>query len=229
MQVDQTNQVHPITVDAFSDCLRLIRLEYTEMPGLHLSKCQARRLWNLDSRSCDVIFEALEASHFLRRLANDSYVRADIGVDRVSTVMRRGSRIAVIVGLLGAALMVTVAADQTTGPRTPPLVAESMHGPDLFHWYCATCHGQDGKGQGPVAPALKTPPPDLTQLTRRNGGVFPRARLESSIAAGPAMPTHGSAYMPVWGPIFRSLDPSDARVKVRINNLVSHIASIQQK
>ena len=82
--MDQTNQVHPTSVDAFSECVRLIRLEYTDMPGLHLSKCQARRLWNLDSRSCDVLFEALEASHFLRRLANDSYVRVDIGVDRVS-------------------------------------------------------------------------------------------------------------------------------------------------
>lgn len=73
--------MHPRTVDAFSHCLNLIRSEFTEMPGLRLSKCQARRLWNLDLRSCDVIFETLEASHFLRRLANDTYVRADVGVD----------------------------------------------------------------------------------------------------------------------------------------------------
>lgn len=68
-------------MDAFSHCLELVRSEFTEMPGLHLSKCQARRLWNLDSRSCGVIFEALKASHFLRRLANDSYVRADARVN----------------------------------------------------------------------------------------------------------------------------------------------------
>jgi hypothetical protein len=35
--------------------------------------------------------------------------------------------------------------------------------------------------------------------------------------------------MPVWGPTFRSLDPSDTRVKVRIANLVAYIASIQAK
>ncbi len=48
------------------------------MPGLHLSKMQARRLWNLDTRSCDVIFDALVASRFLRKTAADSYVRANI-------------------------------------------------------------------------------------------------------------------------------------------------------
>ncbi len=59
--------------------LRLIQSEYSEMPGLHLSKRQAQRLWNLDSRSTDVIFNALEASNFLKRVANDVYIRADVG------------------------------------------------------------------------------------------------------------------------------------------------------
>lgn len=61
------------------DWVRLIRSEYAEMPGLHLSKRQAQRMWNLDARTTDVIFTALEASHFLRRMPNDSYIRADIG------------------------------------------------------------------------------------------------------------------------------------------------------
>jgi mono/diheme cytochrome c family protein len=111
----------------------------------------------------------------------------------------------------------------------PPLVGESMYGPDLFDLYCATCHGRDGKGAGPVAQSLKTPPSDLTLLARRNGGLFPRGRVKAAIAGGTATPSHGSVDMPVWGPIFRGLDPSDARVEVRINNLVSHVASIQQK
>ena len=49
------------------------------MPGLHLSKRQAQRLWSLDARSADEIFNALEASHFLRRLPDGVYVRADVG------------------------------------------------------------------------------------------------------------------------------------------------------
>lgn len=61
------------------DRITLIRSEYAEMPGLHLSKRQAERLWNLDPSSAEVIFNALEESHFLRRTAKDMYVRADIG------------------------------------------------------------------------------------------------------------------------------------------------------
>jgi len=133
------------------------------------------------------------------------------------------------VGVLGAAFILMAAVKQTTGPRMPPLVGESMYGPDLFNLYCATCHGRDAKGAGPVAQSLKTPPPDLTLLARRNGGLFPRGRVKAAIAGGTATPAHGSVDMPVWGPIFRGLDPSDARVEVRINNLVSHIASLQQK
>ena len=143
--------------------------------------------------------------------------------------MRTRSRTAAIVGVLGAAFMMMAAVKQTTGPRMPPLVGESMYGPDLFNLYCATCHGRDGKGAGPVAQSLKTPPPDLTLLARRNGGLFPRGRVKAAIAGGTSTPSHGSVDMPVWGPIFRGLDPSDARVEVRINNLVSHVASIQQK
>ena len=118
---------------------------------------------------------------------------------------------------------------QTTGPRTTPLVIGSMYGPDLFKMYCATCHGRDGNGGGPVAVALKVAPPDLTVLSRRANGVFPAREVEAIITGGAAVAAHGSSEMPVWGPIFRALDPSDAHVKMRIRNLVAHIQSIQQK
>jgi hypothetical protein len=66
------------SVEKFCDWVRLIQSEYVEMPGLHLSKRQAQRLWNLDARSTDMIFDELEASNFLRRMANDMYIRADV-------------------------------------------------------------------------------------------------------------------------------------------------------
>ena len=66
-------------VENFCDWVRLIQSEFDEMPGLHLSKRQAQRLWNLDAQTTDVIFNALEASNFLRRMPNDIYTRADIG------------------------------------------------------------------------------------------------------------------------------------------------------
>ena len=64
-------------IENFSDWVRLIQSEFAEMPGLHLSKRQAQRLWNLDQRSAEIIFEALEQSRFLRRTPNDMYARAD--------------------------------------------------------------------------------------------------------------------------------------------------------
>ena len=60
-----------------SERIKVIRSEYSEMPGLRLSKRQAVRLWNLDPSSADEIFGALEESHFLTRTADDQYVRAD--------------------------------------------------------------------------------------------------------------------------------------------------------
>ena len=133
------------------------------------------------------------------------------------------------VALLIAGVAASVSAGQKTGPAWPPPVIESMYGPDLYRHYCATCHGRDGKGDGPTGPALKVPPSDLTVLARREKGVFPASTVEATIRRGTTVAAHGSAEMPVWGPIFYALDPSDARVQARITALVSHISTIQQK
>lgn len=115
-------------------------------------------------------------------------------------------------------------------PAGAPLVIESMTGRDSFAFYCATCHGRSGKGDGPTAATLKIAPPDLTLLTRRAGGSYPVSNVEAYVTGtGRPVPAHGSGEMPVWGPIFRSLDPSDTRVKVRIANLVAYLQSIQAK
>lgn len=142
--------------------------------------------------------------------------------------MRMITHAAAWAALLVGALAVIVDAGQKTGPGTPPLIVESMYGPDLYRHYCATCHGRDGKGHGPAAAAMKVPPPDLTVLARRENGAFPAFAVEAIICGGTAVTAHGSDEMPVWGPIFRALDPSDARVKARIAALVSHVASIQR-
>ena len=124
-----------------------------------------------------------------------------------------------------------VAAAQTGGRPRPPLVIQSTVGRELYDFYCATCHGRDGKGHGPVAAALKTPPPDLTLLARRHDGVFPRQRVEAFVTndGGVLLAAHGTSEMPVWGPVFRGLDPSDTLVKVRIANVVDYIGTIQAK
>jgi mono/diheme cytochrome c family protein len=120
---------------------------------------------------------------------------------------------------------------QTTGRPNPPLVISSMHGKDLFTFYCASCHGRDGKGGGPVAPTLKAAVPDLTRLAVRNGGAFPRAGVESFVTNTQDRPpsAHGSKEMPVWGPIFRALDTDDRVNATRIANIVAYIESLQDR
>ena len=66
-------------VEDFCEWVRLIQAEYAEMPGLRLSRRQAQRLWNLDARSTEVIFTALESAQYLKRMPNDIYIRADVG------------------------------------------------------------------------------------------------------------------------------------------------------
>ena len=62
-----------------ADWLQLIRAEYLEIPGLQLTKPQARRLWGLDAVTCDAVLAALVDVSFLRRTNAGAYVRADGG------------------------------------------------------------------------------------------------------------------------------------------------------
>jgi hypothetical protein len=57
----------------------------------------------------------------------------------------------------------------------------------------------EGKGNGPIANALKSPPADLTQLSKNNGGKFPRQRVYEAIDGRAAVRAHGPRDMPVWG------------------------------
>jgi len=120
---------------------------------------------------------------------------------------------------------------QETGRKNPDLVITSLVGRDLFDFYCASCHGRDGKGGGRAAPALKVPPTDLTTLAERNKGTFPAARVEAVLKGTEKLstPAHGSSDMPVWGPIFQGLDTRAEVNESRISNLVKYIESIQAK
>jgi mono/diheme cytochrome c family protein len=128
-----------------------------------------------------------------------------------------------------AALLAATIQAQGPRPQTPPpLVPESLVGSVSFDLYCASCHGRQGRGDGPTAASLRTRPPDLTVLARDNRGTFPRARILDFVEGSARSASHGSTEMPVWGPTLRGLDASDARVTVRLQNLVAFIESIQQ-
>jgi len=101
----------------------------------------------------------------------------------------------------------------------------------MYKEYCASCHGIDGKGQGPFVFSLKVPPPDLTTLAKRHGGKFPYDFVSNILLFGPGPSIlHGSADMPTWGPIFQYFDKNNERaVQQRIKNLCDYLASLQEQ
>jgi mono/diheme cytochrome c family protein len=106
----------------------------------------------------------------------------------------------------------------------------SSSGKTMFDSYCAVCHGKDGKGDGPAAPAMKASPTDLTLLAQKNGGKYPAAHVAAVIRGQASTPSHGSEDMPVWGPLFSSISQGHtAQVHQRISNLVSYIETQQAK
>ena len=142
---------------------------------------------------------------------------------------RRAVVVSFLAGSGAAGATATAGRQHNDLPRhqLPPILNESLAGIDSFDRYCAACHGTKARGDGPVAPQLKTRPPDLTQLARRNGGAFPATQVTAYISGtGRTLPTHGPAEMPVWGPTFRAFE-KDIRAKERIKNLVLYLASIQ--
>lgn len=114
--------------------------------------------------------------------------------------------------------------------HVPAAYTDPSSGKEMYNAYCASCHGVDGKGDGPAAPALKTPPSDLTTLAAKNGGKFPGAHIAIEIQAGPMTAAHGSKEMPVWGPIFMTFaGHSAAQTQLRVTNLTKYLESIQAK
>jgi mono/diheme cytochrome c family protein len=101
--------------------------------------------------------------------------------------------------------------------------------------YCASCHGDDGKGDGPYAPLLKLKPADLTQLAKKNNGVFPVGRVTRILDGSEEIPGHGSRQKPVWGHPFGAGEetaggnaaPTVARERIEL--LLRYLNSIQEK
>ena len=110
-----------------------------------------------------------------------------------------------------------------------PSTGRDDTGSRLFRVHCASCHGTDARGTGPIAEHMRHGPTDLTQYTRRNGGVFPSERVYR-IIEGRDVPAHGDRDMPVWGETFKMLPGSNAAgVKARIEALVRYLQGIQER
>jgi mono/diheme cytochrome c family protein len=120
-------------------------------------------------------------------------------------------------------------------------------GKSEFQSSCASCHGTDAKGKGPVSNQLKIPPPDLTMLIKNNNGVFPTNAVYETIYGLRTIPAHGTREMPIWGERFNpivnlphNVDPSywklagpeqspEVVVRTRILAVVDYLNRVQQK
>jgi mono/diheme cytochrome c family protein len=120
-------------------------------------------------------------------------------------------------------------------------------GKSEFQSSCASCHGTDGKGKGPVSEQLKVPPSDLTMLAKNNNGVFPTNAVYETIYGSKTIPAHGTREMPIWGERFNPIvslphyvDPSywkmagpaqspEVVVRTRILAVIDYLSRIQQK
>ena len=124
------------------------------------------------------------------------------------------------------------------------VLAQSRTGVEMgrteFISHCATCHGIDGLGDGPMRPFLARPPSNLSTLAIRNRGVYPRLAVSEIIDGrgieGPG--PHGTRDMPIWGQVYRDESqqqlrgtpfPPEWSVRGRIMALVEYLETLQQK
>ena len=114
----------------------------------------------------------LDGRHYLQ---STEYVGLRVGTGLEREVFMTRTALAALVTVLAVSPLFAQTPDARSAQTgrsspTPTLALESLTGRDSFDRYCASCHGADGRGGGPVASALRTRPTDLTTLARRNGG-----------------------------------------------------------
>ena len=132
-------------------------------------------------------------------------------------------------GAVGAALIAT---------PVPSHAQENDIGKREYVSRCAVCHGERGKGDGPLNASLKTPAPDLTKIQKNNRGVFPFDRIYRIIDGREAVAAHGPRDMPVWGSEntvdlttgFRvNAKELESYIRGRIIALIGYIYNLQDK
>lgn len=115
-----------------------------------------------------------------------------------------------LITLLGAGPVSAQAFDEYSGEYT-------------FQRYCASCHGEAGRGDGPVAAGIPIKVPDLTTLRQRRGDEFPAEVLRRIIDGRNAVIYHGTRYMPVWGYEFWVEEGADEAARRRVDRIVAQL------
>jgi len=142
----------------------------------------------------------------------------------------------VFAGFLGFAVALALAACLSEASERPPAAAAdpvlAELGETVFVRNCAACHGRSGRGDGPVAGALRVAPTDLTRISVRRGGSFPEGEVARRIDGRFSVEAHGTREMPVWGERMGESIPeagvSEEVVRGQISVLVEYLKSIQR-
>lgn len=115
----------------------------------------------------------------------------------------------------------------------PALAQDATEGEQLYRHHCATCHGIEATGHGPMAGVLVISPADLTTLSE--DGELPVARIVRRIDGRDPLVSHGSP-MPVYGPYFEGRDTAiksetgqPILTSQPIVDLLAYIATLQKK
>jgi len=144
------------------------------------------------------------------------------------------ARVAAIAGLL-ALLLAACASERSRVQQeiVPSREQQIAEGKRAYLRTCASCHGTDGRGDGPVAPTLRVRPTNLTRLASKNGGTFPRAHVEDVVTGASPITAHGTSDMPVWritfGPTSSGAAAAAALRRRRwLNGLVDYLETIQE-
>jgi mono/diheme cytochrome c family protein len=120
----------------------------------------------------------------------------------------------------------------TLAPAAPvPSPVDGVAGSYAFRTHCASCHGPDGKGEGPMAANLRFQPPDLTLIAKRSGGSFPAERVRRIVDGRDPLKGHGGSDMPIWGDAFKDADTGydEAQAKARVQSVVDYLKKIQAR
>lgn len=107
----------------------------------------------------------------------------------------------------------------------------NMSGQDLYRRFCASCHGIEGRGDGPVAASLRVEVPDLTRAASRAQGDF-RERVVRIIDGRYIIGAHGTRVMPVWGEDLARLEignpDAEQSAQLIIGRLADYVSSLQR-
>jgi cytochrome c553 len=131
-------------------------------------------------------------------------------------------------GLLAAAIIIVASALVTAGARGQP---QPYSGSGDYQVYCSSCHGTEARGDGVIAKSLKKHPADLTQLAKRNNGVYPDEKVFKTIDGRQPGSAHSDSDMPTWGDVFaKSSESAGAEnAAARIDVLVKYLQTLQAK